>query len=99
MLIAYAPRRDRAEAVKHPCAPGNRFIALSTFPKIHTIEQYAEDHGKLMKQVDNLEIQQLRCFVRKTRPSLYAIYVELADKNESFTTGNIHGAGGGKGQP
>lgn len=30
---------------------------------------------------------------------LARIYVELADNNDSFTTGNIHGAGGGKGQP
>jgi hypothetical protein len=30
---------------------------------------------------------------------LALIYVELAADDSSFTTGNMHGAGGGKGQP
>jgi NAD(P)-dependent dehydrogenase (short-subunit alcohol dehydrogenase family) len=39
-------------------------------------------------------------FGRPGQPAeLALIYVELADDDSSFTTGNIHGAGGGKGQP
>ena len=30
---------------------------------------------------------------------LASIYVQLADNSASYTTGNIYGAGGGKGQP
>lgn len=56
MLIAFDPRRASADAVRHLCAPINRFIAPTTFPEIDTIEQYAEDHGKLMKQVNDLHI-------------------------------------------
>jgi NAD(P)-dependent dehydrogenase (short-subunit alcohol dehydrogenase family) len=39
-------------------------------------------------------------FGRPGQPvELASIYVELAADDSSFTTGNIHGAGGGKGQP
>lgn len=39
-------------------------------------------------------------FGRPGQPAeLASIYVQLADNNASFTTGNIYGAGGGKGQP
>ncbi len=48
--ISYDPKRASADAVKHLCAPGNTFIAPTTFPNVHTLEEYAEDHGKLMKQ-------------------------------------------------
>jgi len=54
MTIAYDPKRAGAGAVAHLCAPGNRFIAPTTFPDVHTLEQYAEDHAKIMKQVDDL---------------------------------------------
>jgi predicted ester cyclase len=54
--ISYDPKRASAEAVKHLCAPGNTFIAPTTFPNVHTLEAYAEDHGKLMKQVNDLHI-------------------------------------------
>jgi len=56
MLIAYDPRRASAEAVAHLCTPRNTFIAPTTFPNVHTLEQYAEDHGKLMKQVSDLHL-------------------------------------------
>jgi predicted ester cyclase len=56
MRIAYDPKRASAHAVAHLCAPGNRFIAPTTFPDVHTLEQYAEDHGKLMKQVNDLHL-------------------------------------------
>ncbi|CUS39642.1 hypothetical protein [Candidatus Nitrospira nitrificans] len=49
MQIAYDPKRASAEAVAHLCAPGNRFIASTTFPDVHTLEEFAEDHGRLMK--------------------------------------------------
>jgi predicted ester cyclase len=54
--ISYDPKRASAQAVKHLCAPENRFIAPTTFPNVHTLEEYAEDHGKLMKQVNDLHI-------------------------------------------
>lgn len=54
MQIAYDPNRASAGAVAHLCAPSNRFIEPTTFPDIHTLEDYAEDHGRLMKQVNDL---------------------------------------------
>lgn len=54
MHIAYDPKRASAQAVAHLCAPNNKFIAPTTFPGVHTLEEYAEDHGKLMKQVNDL---------------------------------------------
>ncbi len=56
MKISYTPRKASAQAVASLCAPGNRFIAPTTFPDIHTLEQYAEDHGKLMRQVNDLRL-------------------------------------------
>jgi len=56
MTIAYDPKRASAAAVAHLCAAENRFIAPTTFPETHTLEQYAEDHGKLMKQVNDMHI-------------------------------------------
>jgi predicted ester cyclase len=56
MQIAYTPGRASAQAVAHLCAPDNRFVAPTTFPDVHTLEQYAEDHGHLMQQVNNLHI-------------------------------------------
>ena len=54
MSIAYDPKRASAMAVRHLCAQDNQFIAPSTFPEVHTLEQYAEDHGKIMRQVNDL---------------------------------------------
>ena len=54
MEIAYSPQRASAQAVAHLCAPNNRFIAPTTFPDVHTLEAYAEDHAKVMKQVNDL---------------------------------------------
>jgi predicted ester cyclase len=54
MNIAYDPKRASAKAVAHLCAPGNRFIAPTTFPDIHTLEEYAEDHGRILQQVNDL---------------------------------------------
>lgn len=65
MLIACDPQRASADAVKHLCAPENRFIAPTTFPDIHTLEQYAEDQGKLMKQIDDLHITSFDVFFAK----------------------------------
>ncbi|ORB75387.1 ester cyclase [Mycobacterium scrofulaceum] len=56
MEISYAPGRASAQAVSHLCGPNNRFIAPTTFPGIHTLEAYAEDHGRLMEQVNDLHI-------------------------------------------
>lgn len=54
MRIAYDPQRASARAVAHLCAPNNRFISPTTFPEVHTLEAYAEDHAKIMKQVNDL---------------------------------------------
>jgi len=54
MTIAYDPKRASAKAVAHLCAPNNRFIAPTTFPDVHTLEEYAEEHGKVMKEVNDL---------------------------------------------
>ncbi len=54
MKIAYDPKKASAEAVSHLCAPNNKFIAPTTFPDAHTLEEYAEDHAKVMKQVNDL---------------------------------------------
>lgn len=54
MNIAYDPKRASAKAVAHLCAPNNMFIAPSTFPEVHTLEEYAEDHAKIMTQVNDL---------------------------------------------
>ncbi len=56
MEISYTPGRAGAEAVSHLCAPNNRFIAPTTFPDVHTLEGYADDHGRLMQQVNDLHI-------------------------------------------
>ncbi len=54
--ISYTPGRASAQAVAHLCAEGNRFIAPTTFPGVDTLEDYAEDHGRLMEQVNDLHI-------------------------------------------
>jgi predicted ester cyclase len=54
--IAYTPGRSSAQAVAHLCAPHNRFVAPTTFPGVHTLEEYADDHGQLMEQVSDLHI-------------------------------------------
>ena len=56
MGIAYDPRRASARNVAHLCGPDNRFLAPSTFPEVHTLEQYAEDHAKIMTQVADLHL-------------------------------------------
>ncbi len=56
MRISYTPGKAGREAVVHLCAPGNIFTVPTTFPKVHTLEEYAEDHGKLMKQVNDLRL-------------------------------------------
>lgn len=62
MGIAYDPKRASAKNVAHLCAPGNVFIAPSTFPNVHTLEEYAEDHGKIMRQVADLHLVSLDVF-------------------------------------
>jgi predicted ester cyclase len=56
MNIAYDPKRASDTAVAHLCAPGNRFVAPTTFPQVHTLEEYAEEHRKLMKQIEDLHV-------------------------------------------
>jgi predicted ester cyclase len=54
--ISYTPGRASAKAVEHLCAADNRFIAPTTFPDVGTLEEYAEDHGRIMEQVTDLHI-------------------------------------------
>ena len=54
MEISYSPKRASAKAVAHLCAPNNKFIAPTTFPGVNTLEEYAEDHAKVMKSVNDL---------------------------------------------
>lgn len=82
MLIAYDPQRASGEAVQHLCAPGNRFIAPSTFPEIHTLEQYAEDHGKLMRQVNDLHITNFDVFFAKDNRVCLRYSAEGSHKGE-----------------
>lgn len=56
MEIAYTPGRSSAQAVAHLCGPDNRFIAPTTFPGVDTLEEYAEDHARIMEQVDDLHL-------------------------------------------
>lgn len=63
--ISYDPKRASARNVVHLCAPGNRFIAPSTFPNVHTLEEYAEDHGKLRTQVADLHLVSFDVFFAK----------------------------------
>lgn len=59
MRIAYTPGVASAAAVRHLCAPGNRFVGPTTFPGVATLEDYADAHGALMKQLDDLRIVDL----------------------------------------
>lgn len=54
MQIAYDPKRASAASVAHLCAANNKFIAPSTFPTVHTLEEYAQHHSEIMKQVNDL---------------------------------------------
>ena len=54
MEIACDPKSASAEAIAHICPTANGFISRTTFPDVHTLEQYADDHGQLMKQVNDL---------------------------------------------
>lgn len=54
MQIAYDPKRASADTVAHLCALNNTFIAPTTFPNVHTLEEYAQEHGEVMKQVNDL---------------------------------------------
>lgn len=56
MRIAYTPGLASAEAVRHLCAPGNRFVGPTTFPGVRTLEDYAEAHGRLMREITDLRI-------------------------------------------
>jgi predicted ester cyclase len=65
MGIAYDPKRASAANVALLCAPNNRFIAPSTFREVHTLEQYAEDHGRIMRQVADLQLVRFDVFFAK----------------------------------
>jgi SnoaL-like polyketide cyclase len=71
ILIAHDPKRASAQAVRHLCVPNSRLFAPTTFPGIHTVEQFAEDHGNLMKQINDLRIANFDvCFAKENRVCL-----------------------------
>lgn len=86
MLIAYDPKRASADAVRHLCAPNNRFIAPTTFPDVQSCEEYAEDHRKLMKQVNDLHITNFDVFFAKDNR------VCLRYSAEGSHRGELHGS-------
>ena len=55
--IAYDPKRASASAVSALCTPSSRFIGQSTFPKAHSVPDYAEVHGEVMKSISDLVLQ------------------------------------------
>ncbi|HWF47999.1 MAG TPA: ester cyclase [Bryobacteraceae bacterium] len=65
MLIAYSPREASADGVAHLCAPGNRMIAPTTFPGVNTLEEYAEAHAALMREINDLHITSFDVFFSK----------------------------------
>ncbi|KAF7798965.1 hypothetical protein EIP86_010194 [Pleurotus ostreatoroseus] len=65
MEIAYSPTEAGAAAVAHLCAPGNTFLAPSTFPMAHTAQEYADAHRHVMKSLNNLHIIQFDVVVAK----------------------------------
>ena len=65
MLIAYSPTEASAHAVAHLCAPGNRFIAPTTFPGVNTLQEYAEAHAALMREINDLHITSFDVFFSK----------------------------------
>jgi predicted ester cyclase len=54
--MSNTPGRASTEAISHLCGPNNCFIAPTSFPDVHTLEEYAEGHARLMEQVNDLHI-------------------------------------------
>lgn len=54
LRIAYTPGLASAAAVAHLCAPANRFVGPTTFPGVHTLEDYAAEHGRMLQQITDL---------------------------------------------
>lgn len=91
MLIAYDPKRASAEAVAHLCAAGNKFIAPTTFPDVNTLEEYAEDHAKIMQQVNDLHIVNFDVlFAKEDR---VCIRYTAEGSHSGATHGNIEATG------
>ena len=63
--IAYDPKRASAAAVSHLCAPSSRFIGQSTFPKAHSVPDYAEVHGEVMRSISDLQLQRYDVMMAK----------------------------------
>jgi len=57
MNISYNPAKASARNVSHLCASGNRFISPTTFPEVHTLEQYADAHGVMMQSLTDLHFE------------------------------------------
>ncbi|KAJ3038481.1 hypothetical protein HDV00_000578 [Rhizophlyctis rosea] len=71
MRISYSPKGASAENVKHLCAPGNKFIAPTTFPGVNTLEEYAEGHAEIMKSIADLHIVSFDvCFAHSSQVCL-----------------------------
>lgn len=66
LQIAYSPTDNKgASSVLHLCAPGNTFLAPSTFPDAHSAEGYSESHSKVMSALNDLHIIQFDVVVAK----------------------------------
>lgn len=87
--IAYSPKNNKgASSVAHLCAPGNTFLAPSTFPDVHTAEEYAESHSKVMNALNDLHIIQFDVVVAKgTLILLYNHFLLIESSNlENFVS-------------
>ena len=56
MRVSCTPGEASRKAVAQLCASGNTFEAPTTFPEVHTLEEYAEDLGKLTRRVHDLRL-------------------------------------------
>lgn len=54
--MSHTPGEASAVAVAPLRAPGNRSTVPTSFAEVHTLEEHAEDHGKLMRQVSDLRL-------------------------------------------
>ncbi|CAF0858643.1 unnamed protein product [Rotaria sordida] len=65
MQISYDPERSSSKNVAHLVASDNKFIAPTTFPDIHNCQAYADEHGKLMKSINDLRITEINYLIAK----------------------------------
>ncbi|CAF1185634.1 unnamed protein product [Didymodactylos carnosus] len=84
MEISYDPKRATAKNVEHLLAKQNRFIAPTTFPDVNDCETYAEEHGKLMKSINNLHIINFDYMVAKDNQVALRYSAEGSHDGEAY---------------